>query len=115
VRVRPLLIALANARQYGNGALIAPEAKLDDGKLDVVVVDHRPPWRVLVQAPKLFRGTVAQVPGVSMTKASSVTISAENPVIFHVDGEPHVGGACVKASVHPLALRLLCNVADKSN
>ena len=67
-RVRPLLIAIANARQYGNGALIAPEAQLDDGKLDLVVVDDRPAWRVLMHAPKLFSGSVARVPGVSMTK-----------------------------------------------
>ena len=61
------VMAIANARQYGNGALIAPEAQLDDGKLDIVVVDHRPAWRVLMHAPRLFSGTVAQVPGVSMT------------------------------------------------
>jgi YegS/Rv2252/BmrU family lipid kinase len=87
--VRPLLIAIANARQYGNGALIAPAAELDDGKLDVVVVDHRPAWRVLMHAPRLF------------------SISADAAVVYHVDGEPHVGGHLVKASVHSLALRVV--------
>ena len=71
VSVRPLLIAIANARQYGNGALIAPDAQLDDGQLDLVVVDYLPAWRVLMHAPKLFAGTVAQVPGVSITKTST--------------------------------------------
>jgi diacylglycerol kinase (ATP) len=105
--VRPLLIAIANARQYGNGALIAPGAKLDDGKLDLVVVDHRPAWRVLMQAPRLFSGNVMQVPGVSTTRASSVAISADTALVYHVDGEPHIGGLLVKASVHPLALRVI--------
>lgn len=105
--VRPLLIAIANARQYGNGALIAPGAELDDGKLDLVVVDHRPAWRVLMQAPRLFSGKVMQVPGVSTTRASSVAISADTALVYHVDGEPHVGGLLVKASVHPLALRVI--------
>jgi diacylglycerol kinase (ATP) len=105
--VRPLLIAIANARQYGNGALIAPGAELDDGKLDVVVVDHRPAWRVLMHAPRLFSGTVAQVPGVSTTRASTVAISADAALVYHVDGEPHIGGHFVKASVHPLALRVI--------
>jgi diacylglycerol kinase (ATP) len=41
-RVRALLIAIANSRQYGNGAIIAPHARLDDGLLDVVVVEQRP-------------------------------------------------------------------------
>jgi YegS/Rv2252/BmrU family lipid kinase len=106
-RVRPLLIAIANSRQYGNGALIAPDAQLDDGKLDVVVVDHRSPWRVLVHVPWLFAGAVARVPGVSMTRASSVAIEADASVVYHVDGEPCMGGASIKASVHPAALRVL--------
>lgn len=105
--VRPLLIAIANARQYGNGALIAPGAELDDGKLDIVVVDHRPAWRVLMHAPRLFSGTVMQVPGVSTTRASSVSISADAALVYHVDGEPHVGGHLVKASVHPRTLRVI--------
>jgi diacylglycerol kinase (ATP) len=108
--VRPLLIAIANARQYGNGALIAPGAELDDGKLDIVVVDNRPVWQVLMQAPKLFAGTVAQVPGVSTTRATSVAISADAALVYHIDGEPYVGGHLVKASVHPRALRVMTAV-----
>src|SRR6185312_15844992 len=64
LKVRPLLIAIANSRQYGNGALIAPGALLDDGKLDLVVVNDMPAWRVLMHAPKMFAGTVARVRGV---------------------------------------------------
>ena len=104
---RPLLIAIANARQYGNGALLAPEAQLDDGKLDLVVVNHRPAWQVLMHAPKLFAGTVARVPGVSMTRATNISVSAESPLTYHVDGEPHLGGVFVKARVHPKALRVV--------
>jgi YegS/Rv2252/BmrU family lipid kinase len=107
LRVRPLLIALANSRQYGNGALIAPDARLDDGQLDVVVVDHRPAWRALVQARRLFSGTVARLPGVSITRATAVTISADAPLVYHIDGEPHLGGTSLSARVHPLALRVV--------
>ncbi len=108
-RVRPLLIAIANARQYGNGALIAPDARLDDGKLDIVVVEHRAPWRVLLQAPRLFSGTVAKVPGVTITRAVSAIVSADAAIVCHVDGEPFVGGNSVKARIHPAALRVVCN------
>ena len=38
IRARPLMVAFANSSQYGNGARIAPRARLDDGRLDVVVV-----------------------------------------------------------------------------
>jgi len=54
LRVRPLLIAIANGRQYGNGALIAPSARLDDGRLDLVVVSARSPLAALGAAAKGF-------------------------------------------------------------
>jgi len=107
LNVRPLLIAIANARQYGNGALIAPEALLDDGKLDLVVVDYLPAWKVLMHAPKLFAGTVARVPGVSITKTSSLGIASDAALVYHVDGEPHVGGQCVNGRIHARALRVM--------
>jgi diacylglycerol kinase (ATP) len=104
--VRPLLIAFANARQYGNGALIAPTARVDDGKLDVVIVDDRSPWAVLRHAPKLFRGRLADVPGVTMSSATRVEITANEPLIYHVDGEPCAGGSTVSARIRPAALRV---------
>jgi len=105
--VRPLLIAIANARQYGNGALIAPEALLDDGKLDLVVVDYLPAWRVLMHAPKLFAGTVARVPGVSITKTSLLGIASDAALVYHVDGEPYVGGQSITARIHSRALKVM--------
>ena len=46
-RRRRLFIALANSRQYGGHGCIAPRAVLDDGRLDLVIVDDLPLWRVL--------------------------------------------------------------------
>ena len=56
LHVRAMLIAVANARQYGNGAVIAPAARVDDGKLDVVIVAARSPLAALAQVPRLFKG-----------------------------------------------------------
>jgi YegS/Rv2252/BmrU family lipid kinase len=106
VRTRALMIAIANARQYGNRATIAPRARIDDGRLDVVAVQDRSPWAALVQMPKLFTGRVDRVPGVVMRTAQHVEVTCSRPVIYHVDGEPFVGGASVEARVHPRALRV---------
>ena len=87
--VRPLLIAFANARQYGNGALIAPRARIDDGRLDVVVVDDRPLLGIIRRVPALFRGKLASVPGVSMeTAVAARGRRRPGPIRYHVDGEP---------------------------
>lgn len=105
--VWPLLMAIANSRQYGNGALIAPKARIDDGRLDVVIVDEQSPFETLVHAGRLFLGTLAAGPAVSMTTAVAVEVSADTPVAFHVDGEPRVGGRSVRARVRPSALRVV--------
>jgi YegS/Rv2252/BmrU family lipid kinase len=105
-RSHVLLVAMANGRQYGNGALIAPNARIDDGKLEVVVVDDRSPWAVLRHAPKLFRGRLADVPGVTMSSATRVEVTSSEPLIYHVDGEPCAGGSTVGARIRPAAVRV---------
>ena len=106
IRTRAVIVALANGRQYGNGALIAPRARLDDGQLDLVIVSSRSPLAILMQAPMLFAGRVGDLPGVTMTTVSAVEITSARPVLYHVDGEPFVGGASLAARVHPGALRV---------
>lgn len=107
IRARALIVALANGRQYGNGALIAPHARLDDGQLDVVVIDDRSALSALMQIRQLFAGRLAGVAGVAMTRGTTVAISGDTPLLYHVDGEPHIGGPVVKAAVHPRALRVI--------
>jgi YegS/Rv2252/BmrU family lipid kinase len=103
-RTKALLIAIANSRQYGAGALIAPHARIDDGKLDLVIVGPRRPLTALLQLPRLFSGRVAQVPGVTLITAADVEITSPGRVLYHVDGEPFTGGVSLIARVHPGAL-----------
>lgn len=106
VRVRALLIAIANSRQYGNGALIAPDARLNDGFLDVVVVAARSPLAALVQVPRIFAGHIARISGVTTRRAAEITITSAKPVVYHVDGEPFVGAAEITVRTRPGALRV---------
>jgi YegS/Rv2252/BmrU family lipid kinase len=106
MREHTLLIAIANARQYGNGALIAPGARIDDGRLDVVVIAHRSPLRALLQVPRVFLGQIARVPGVTIRTAADIEITSARQVVYHIDGEPFVGGASIRGRVHPAALRV---------
>lgn len=106
LRVRALLIAIANARQYGNGALIAPAARVDDGRLDVVVISARSPFAALVQAPRVFMGQIAAVRGVRMCTAIDIQVTAAHPMLYHVDGETYVGAAAIAARPRPSALRV---------
>jgi YegS/Rv2252/BmrU family lipid kinase len=109
LRSPALLIAVANSRQYGNGALIAPDARLDDGQLDVVLIRGRSPLATLWGARRLFRGTLAAAAGVLMKRVTQVTITAGEPLRFHVDGEPVAEkNTHLTARIHPGALRVRC-------
>lgn len=102
-----LMVVLANSPQYGNGAVIAPKARVDDGMLDLVVVEPRHPLASLWRARHLFTGTLATADGVSMRTVDRATVSvAEGPLWFHVDGEPVHAASSVSIRVHASALRV---------
>jgi len=102
-----LVVALANSRQYGYGTRIAPTAELDDGLLDLVVVEGRSLAGNLVRVPSLYTGRFHKAAGVMTLKVWKVEVVAEAPMVFHVDGEPVVGDCRLTARVHPGALNVL--------
>lgn len=103
---RAVLVTVANSAQFGNGARIAPRALLDDGLLDLVVVEERARWRTVCHVPRLFDGTVERMPGCSICHIRQATIESDQPMAFHVDGEPVQGGTRLNVRVHPGALRV---------
>ena len=101
-----LLVAIANGRQYGNGATIAPHARLDDGRLDVVTITARPLVRAFLELPFVFMGKIDCLGGVSMTATESVHITSPHPVVYHLDGEPIAGTLAISAHVRSRALTI---------
>jgi YegS/Rv2252/BmrU family lipid kinase len=104
--VAALLVTFANSAQFGNGARIAPSARIDDGLLDLVLFEERSRLRTLWGLPRLFTGGVERVAGVSIRQVQSVVVESDAPMAFHVDGEPVQGGTRLEARVHPGVLRV---------
>jgi YegS/Rv2252/BmrU family lipid kinase len=101
-----LLVAVANGRQYGNGAVVAPQAELDDGLLDIVIVRGRSLIRACVELPFVFMGAIDRLGGVTVEKTASVRITSPHPLVYHLDGEPIAGTLMLSARVRPRALKL---------
>ena len=53
-----------------------------------------------------FNGRIARVPGVTMRRVASLTIESDEPMPFHVDGEPATGGTTLEVKIHPAALHV---------
>ena len=102
--VRAALVTVANSAEFGNGAIIAPGARVDDGLLDLVVMEERSRMRTIVQIPRLFQGTIDRARGCSVRRIRTATIDSDQPMKYHVDGEPVLGGTSLLVRVHPGAL-----------
>jgi len=106
--VKPLTITVANANQYGNGALIAPHADLQDGLLDVCIIAQMSLMRTLYAAKKIFEGEIHKLSAYSSFNADRFEISSQTVDInYHVDGEPMSGTNKLVFSVLPKALNVI--------
>jgi YegS/Rv2252/BmrU family lipid kinase len=105
--VRPLLVSVANAAQFGNGAIIAPGARIDDGELDLVIVAPPTPFHALSLARRLFRGTLDRSRHVRVLRGSSFTIERSTDGPMHVDGELVETAATIAVHVRPASLRIV--------
>ena len=82
-----LLVAVANGRRYGGGILVAPNASVDDGLLDVVAIDDAPPAERIALFQTAQAGKHLARPGVTVRRERSVTLRFEAPPMFQIDGE----------------------------
>jgi diacylglycerol kinase (ATP) len=103
---KALLAALANAPCYGSGFRIAPAAQIDDGWLDVTLVEPLPWPRIFEAIPILLRTGDLRWPEIHRYRARRIRLSADRPALLHGDGEL-LGESPVEISVLPGAIRVI--------
>jgi YegS/Rv2252/BmrU family lipid kinase len=99
-----MLVAFANGREYGNRIRVAPHAKMDDGKLEAIVVDDRSPMARLWSCRHLAFGTIARAPGIIVRGVRSATVETDGDIVYHLDGEIGRARGRVDVRVLPQAL-----------
>ena len=83
---RAMLVAVGNGPSYGGGMHVLPDAKVDDGLLDVLIL-HEISTRELIRVfPKVFKGAHVDHPAVEIIRGVSVTLEAEG-IVSYADGE----------------------------
>jgi diacylglycerol kinase (ATP) len=107
LKQRAFVIAIANSGQYGNNARIAPLASLQDGLLDVVIVNDAHLFDAAFLLARLFTGTINEAKGVTTFQTSELTIRRVSEGAAHLDGEPVTLSATLHVRVVPQSLRLL--------
>ncbi len=99
-------VAAANSGVYGGGMRLAPDASVQDGRLDLVTTAETSRLRFLRSLPRVFSGTHVQAESVSVRPVQVLQLAADREFRVFADGDP-VGRLPCTISVRPGALRLL--------
>ena len=85
ISTEAMLIAVSNGRSYGGGMLVCPQAEINDGLFDVMVLHPISKIEFIKVFPRVFKGTHISHPAVEIVRSRKVSISAK--AVAYADGE----------------------------
>jgi len=106
---KAFVITFANASQWGNNAYIAPQASVQDGKLDISIMSSFPIIAIPTLALQLFAKTIDKDLFMTTLRSEKITLLREESGPFHYDGEPYVEGKEIQISTIKDGLKVLVN------
>lgn len=106
MEVNALLAAVLNTPTYGAGIRLAPDARLDDGWLDAVIVEDLSALQVMALLPRLIKSGDLRTSHVKRFRVRAVKFTTDLPCQFHGDGEI-LGPTPVEIEIVPQAVRVL--------
>lgn len=106
IKRRAFLITIANASQYGNNAYIAPNANIQDGYLDVSILEPFPLYSIPFIGLKLFSRNIDKSIFIQILKTNKLTLKRKKKGIFHYDGEPVELGKKIEIEIKPRGLKV---------
>ncbi|MBC8206783.1 MAG: diacylglycerol kinase family lipid kinase [Kiritimatiellales bacterium] len=103
----PILCTIANLTQFGGGAQIAPDAKPDDGKLQLITIRKKHFAKVLPMIGKVFDGTINSLKEIETHSFQTLTVRRKKEGPMQLDGELLSAPSEVHIRVEPRALNVL--------
>lgn len=114
-RQRAFLISCANASQYGNNAYIAPQASMNDGLLDVIIMKPFDMLEASQISIDMFNKTLDKNSRINTFRTRHIHIRRERPGLIHYDGDPIMADTDVDISVVEKGIKIIINPnADKT-
>jgi diacylglycerol kinase (ATP) len=104
IETQAMLIAIANGLSYGGGMKVCPEAQLQDGLLDIMILAPVSKFEFVRIFPSVFKGHHISHPAVSIVQGRSVQITAD--AVGYADGE-RIGNLPLNVSISPNRLKVL--------
>lgn len=107
LNAKAFVLTFANASQWGNNAYIAPQASVQDGKIDISIMSNFPIIAIPTLALQLFAKTIDKDLFMTTLRADKITLTRDEPGPFHYDGEPYEEGTKISVKVVPDGLKVL--------
>jgi len=104
---KALLISFANSSQFGNNASIDPKASIDDGLIDVCILQRIPFWKTVLVAPLLFMKQFDRTPYIEIVRAKEIQVIRKKGKRIHLDGDPKKIGREFTVRINPGSLNIL--------
>jgi YegS/Rv2252/BmrU family lipid kinase len=102
------LICVGNGPCEGGGFKLTPNARPNDGRFEICIIEAMPIQNAIVLIPRILTGRHRGFNGVKMVDSTSVRIESKEPFYIHCDGEvATTKGLEVNISIHSKALRVL--------
>lgn len=101
------ILSVANSDQFGNNCYIAPGARVDDGLIDLTVLQPVNLFQAVSLGVRLFSKRVGGSRHAITRRDTGFVIERDAPGLIHTDGEPFPTDACVRIKVVPQSLRVL--------
>ena len=99
-------VAVGNSKAYGGGMYVFPHAKLDDGLLDVLLVEQHGKLRWLASVPEVFKGGHTDNPHAQYETGEVVQVVADRPFTVYADGDP-IAELPLEVTIEKGALRVI--------
>jgi diacylglycerol kinase (ATP) len=99
------IIVIGNGCYFGGGMYVAPNALIDDGFFDIIILENLSKVELLINLPKVYRGSHLSHPRINSFRGKKVKVSAYGSVLLELDGE-QPGRAPVEIELLEKALQL---------
>ncbi|MCC6385410.1 MAG: diacylglycerol kinase family lipid kinase [Bacteroidia bacterium] len=108
IKRKALLVEVANGNQFGNRAVIAASACLDDRLLDVVILRKGLLYQVPLLVTGLFSGKKLSPSVAEYFTGKHIKISSESEMFLHTDGEPLPSSKLLDVKIISQSIRVIC-------
>ena len=104
------MVSVCNSKSEGGGFIVAPDAEIDDGILDVTIMRDASLFKLLLNIRSAMNGNLNKLDEVDTIRGENITIESDFPMPLHVDGEVVSNSSGkISASILKGALKVLSN------